>query len=186
MWPAPKSGLSFDLPLVGHILHFRVPWTGDDWDGGNCANVTDEELKRNEREQHELNGVGGGGSNQQCVDSLEDSRDYNRHDGGGSSPVQRSSLTDVFRAKVSFFLQTLFFSFSLFSLFFFFFFWISTLTFRPLIIDNMSFVLQFHRLFECASGPGAAWSLPRRGPVLVLWSCSCSFSVALVGACSVW
>ena len=147
MWPAPKSGLSFDLPLVGHILHFRVPWTGDDWDGGKCANVTDEEIKKNEKQQRELNG--GDGSqhgSQNDGDSLEDSRDYNRYNGGGSSPVRRSSLTDVFRAKVRFFFYISFsflFSFSS-SLF-------TVLSSSFLDIDPLASNLTSNILLQCTS-----------------------------------
>ena len=74
--------------MVCHVLHYRVPWTGDDWDGGSCANVTEEEIIRNEQDQYEA-----------VIDeTLEDSRGY-----ATSSNIRRASLTDVFRAKVSLF-----------------------------------------------------------------------------------
>ena len=117
------------MPLVGHVLHFRVPWTGDDWDGGLCASSTIEEIERNERQQqgvpsprnneanNQINNIDSDARSDSRSDShshphsqshsqsdLEDSRDRNGFDStrlrsGSRSPVRRASLTDVFRAK---------------------------------------------------------------------------------------
>ena len=43
-WPRARRGMSFDLPVVGHVLGFRVPWTGDEWDNAQIRSRSSENI----------------------------------------------------------------------------------------------------------------------------------------------